>query len=399
MTVLSHIFWESRTCSAGTKFAPAIVFLFALGPGTAFGSHTSASLRHICSCLAPFVVPGVQDRLSAQNNLFAQQYQDDLNVSPESKTSVGDYSDNARLDDYSLAASTRENATDRAYLQKIKAISAEGFPEQDRISHDLFIQVLEERIADYDLKQYEMPVSQMGGVQNSLADLPSAVPLDSVQHYEDYIARLRQIPRVFQQTIAVLQQGEKDGLMPPRMLLDQIPAQCHGVIAENPFVEPAKKFPDSISAVDQKRLTAEINDVVNAEVLPAFQGFADFIGKDYAPHGRTTIGLSSLPDGARRYQQAIKEQTSTDVTSAAIHALGLREVSRITDLLTDLAHKQGYTDLASFRSALNSDPRYIPKSADQIVEDFRVGGRANSPVRLALVGTLDSGIRISSDPP
>jgi uncharacterized protein (DUF885 family) len=371
MTVLSHIFWESRTCSAGTKFAPAIVFLFALGPGTAFGSHTSASLRHICSSPAPLVVPGVQDRLSAQNNLFAQQYQDDLNVSPESKTSVGDYSDNARLDDYSLAASTRENATDRAYLQKIKAISVEGFPEQDRISHDLFIQVLEERIADYELKQYEMPVSQMGGVQNSLADLPHAVPLDSVRHYEDYIARLRQIPRVFQQTIAVLQQGEKDGLMPPRMLLDQVPAQCHGVIAENPFAEPAKKFPDSISAVDQKRLTAEINDVVNAEVLPAFQGFADFIGKDYAPHGRTTIGLSSLPDGARRYQQAIKEQTSTDVTSAEIHALGLREVSRITGLLTDLAHKQGYTDLASFRSALNSDPRYIPKSADQIVEDFR----------------------------
>jgi uncharacterized protein (DUF885 family) len=372
MTYLSDIFFESRILrSARTTFAPAVIILFALGSGAAFAARTSLSPRPANASFTSPAASPVQERLSAQNKLFVQQYQDDLNVSPEGKTAVGDYSDNARLDNYSLAASTRQNATDRAYLAKIRAISDEGFSEQDRISHNLFIQVLEKRIADYELKQYEMPVSQMGGVQNSLADLPNAVPLDSVQHYEDYIARLRQIPRVFQQTIAVLRQGEKDGLMPPRVLLNQVPAQCKGVISENPFLEPAKKFTASISAADQKRLTAEINDVVNAQVLPAFQNFADFISKDYAPHGRTTIGLSSFPDGARRYQQAIKEQTSTDMTAAEIHALGLQEVARITGLLTDLAHKRGYTDLASFRAALNSDPKYIPKSADQIVADFR----------------------------
>jgi len=372
MPLLSHNSLNSRIPrSAGTAFAPALIFLFALGPAKAFGFVTPDPYGYIRSSFVSVVLPSVEDRLSKQNNLFAQQYQNDLAISPESKTAVGDYSDNARLDDYSLAAGARQNAVDRAYLRKIRAIPVAGFPEQDRISHDLFVQVLEERIIDYELKQYEMPISQMGGVQNSLADLPNAVPLDSVQHYEDYIARLRQIPRVFQQTIAVLRQGEKDGLMPPRVLLDQVPAQCQGVIAENPFVEPAKKFPASIRVADQKRLTTEIDAVVSAEVLPAFQNFADFISKDYAPRGRGTIGLSSLPDGARRYQQAIKDQTSTDMTAAEVHTLGLREVARLTGLLTDLAHKQGYTDLASFRAALNNDPKYIPKSADQIVEDFR----------------------------
>jgi len=372
MPLLSHNFLNSRIPrSTGTAFAPVLIFLFALGTVKAFGLTTPDPYRHSRSSFVSVFLPSAEDRLSAQNNLFAQQYQNDLNISPENKTAVGDYSDNARLDDYSLAASARQNAVDKAYLQKIKAISDAGFPEQDRISHNLFIQVLEERIIDYELKQYEMPISQMGGVQNSLADLPNAVPLDSVQHYEDYIARLRQIPRVFQQTIAVLRQGEKDGLMPPRILLDQVPAQCQGVIAENPFVEPTKKFPPSIGAADQKRLITEINAIVSAEVLPAFQNFADFISKDYAPHGRSTIGLSGLPDGVRRYQQAIKEQTSTDMTAAEIHSLGLREVARLTGLLTDLAHKQGYTDLASFRAALNNDPKYIPKSADQIVDDFR----------------------------
>jgi len=169
----------------------------------------------------------------------------------------------------------------------------------------------------------------------------------------------------------VLRQGEKDGLMPVRILLDQIPGQCGGTIAENPFLAPTKKFPSSISGTDQKRLTDEMVQVVNSQVLPPYRHFADFIVKDYAPHGRPTIGLNSLPDGARRYQQAIREQTTTDMSPGEIHALGLREVERINGLLTNLAIEAGYKDLGSFRAALNRDPQYIPKSPDQIVDDFR----------------------------
>jgi uncharacterized protein (DUF885 family) len=320
---------------------------------------------------SPQSIKSVSDRLAAQNALFKEQYEEDLASSPESETARGDYRANAMLDDYSLAASVKQNAVDRAYRAKLAAISTEGFPEQDRLSHDLLLQVLDNRIADYELKDYEMPISQMQGVHNSLADLPNSVPLDTVKHYEDYIARLHQIPHAFEQTIAVLRQGEKDGLMPVRILLEQIPAQCEGTIAENPFLAPTKKFPASIAVEDQKRLTEEIVQVVNSEVLPAYHRFAEFISKDYAPHGRTTIGLSSLPDGTRRYQQAIREQTTTDLSPAEIHALGLREVERINSLLTEVALKAGYKDLNSFRTALNNDPKYTPKSADQIVEDFR----------------------------
>ncbi len=203
-----------------------------------------------------------------------------------------------------------------------------------------------------------MPISQMQGVHNSLADLPNSVPLDTVQHYEDYIARLHQIPRAFEQTIEVLRQGEKDGLMPVRILLEQIPAQCEGTIAENPFLAPTQEVSRfHLCGDDQKRLTQEIEQAVNSEVLPAYRRFADFIAKDYAPHGRTTIGMNSLPDGARRYQQAIREQTTTDMSPAEIHALGLREVERINGLLTNLAVKAGYKDLSTFRAALNSDPQ------------------------------------------
>ena len=338
-------------------------------PTAAQGKNAPFQINHISSQSIPSTESAAA-RLATQNTLFKEQFEDDMRASPESETARGDYRDNALLDDYSLAASTKQNAVDRAYRAKLEAISTEGFPEQDRLSHDLLLHVLDNRIADYALKDYEMPISQMQGIHNSLADLPNSVPLDTVKHYEDYIARLHQIPRAFEQTIEVLRQGEKDGLMPVRILLEQIPAQCEGTIAEDPFLAPTKKFPASISAEDQKRLTEKIEQAVNSDVLPAYQHFADFIAKDYAPHGRTTIGLNSLPDGARRYQQAIREQTTTDMSPAEIHALGLREVERINGLLTDLALKAGYKDLSSFRAALNGDPKYVPKSPEQIVRGF-----------------------------
>src|SRR5205814_9685932 len=105
-----------------------------------------------------------------------------------------------------------------------------------------------ERIADFDLKEYEMPINQQTGIHTSLADLPLAVPLDSVKHYEDYIARLHQIPRVLSQTAEVLRAGMKDRLMPVRFLLEKLPVQCQGIIDADPFLQPTKKFPTSISS-------------------------------------------------------------------------------------------------------------------------------------------------------
>jgi uncharacterized protein (DUF885 family) len=81
--------------------------------------------------------------------------------------------------------------------------------------------------------------------------------------------------------------------------------------------------------------------------VPAYKRFVAFVANDYAPPGRTAIGLRSFPDGARRYQNAIHEKTTTNMTPAEIHALGLREIARMDGLLTNLAHKAGYQVITS----------------------------------------------------
>ena len=313
----------------------------------------------------------VTDRLAAQNAVFEEQYESDLRNFPERATSFGDYRYNDKLADYSLAGIAQRNETNRAFLARLQAIPTTGFSDQDLLSHDLLIRVLQQRIADFDLKEYEMPVNQQNGVHTSLADLPLSVPFDSVKHYEDYIARLHQIPRVLSQTTEVLRAGMKDNLMPVRFLMEKLPAQCQGIMDANPFLTPTKKYPAEISAEDQKRLTQEITAAIEKDVFPAYKTFASFVSTEYAPHGRTTLAITSLPDGEKRYQNDIYGRTTTHMSADEIHKLGMREIERIQAEMTVIAKKEGFADLAAFRASLKTNPKYKPTSADQILDDFR----------------------------
>ncbi len=270
-----------------------------------------------------------------------------------------------------MQAIGERHKSDEAFLARIEAIPTAGFSDQDQLSHDLLVRVLQQRIADFDLKEYEMPINQQNGVHTSLADLPLSMPFDSVKHYEDYIARLHQIPRVLNQTTEVLRAGMKDKLMPVRFLIEKLPVQCEGIISADPFLIPTKKYPASISADDQKRLTQQITDAINGDVIPAYKTFAVFLRTEYAPQGRTTLAVTSLPDGEKRYQNDIYARTTTRMTPDEIHQLGLREIDRIEAEMTAIAKKEGFADLASFRVSLKTNPKYIPTSAEQILDDFR----------------------------
>ena len=149
----------------------------------------------------------VDARLAVQNALFKDYWETTLRLNPTLATNVGDYRYNDKLGDYSLAGVARRHEVSAGFLARIKAISTDGFSEEERTSHDLLQRTLQEQIDDFDLKEYEMPLSSSGGIHTQLADLPNAMPLDSVKHYEDYIARLHQIPNALLQSEEVLRAG------------------------------------------------------------------------------------------------------------------------------------------------------------------------------------------------
>jgi uncharacterized protein (DUF885 family) len=180
---------------------------------------------------------------------------------------------------------------------------------------------------------------------------------------------------VFSETEDVMRAGMKDGLMPVKFLLEKVPKQCQGVIDADPFLLPIQKMPAEFSPEDRQRLTDAITQAVNDDVLPAYREFAAFVEKEYAPHGRIGLSVESLPGGKARYQNDIRYRTTiSDMTPAQIHDLGLKEIDRIEKDMLAIAQKEGFADVAAFREALKSDPkyaRYKPASAEAILDDFR----------------------------
>jgi uncharacterized protein (DUF885 family) len=198
------------------------------------------------------------DRIAAANALYEEQNQSDMRDFPLNATVFGDYRYNDKLTDYSLSSYSQRNETDKAYLARIEAISTQGFSDKDRLSHDVMAQILRQRIANYSLEEHEIPLNLDISIHLALATLAQRVPLDSVKHYEDYIARLHQLPIALQQITELLRAGMKDGIVPVRFIIEKMANQCQGVVDANPFLLATKKYPPGISPEDQARLTQQI---------------------------------------------------------------------------------------------------------------------------------------------
>jgi uncharacterized protein (DUF885 family) len=201
------------------------------------------------------------------------------------------------------------------------------------------------------------------------------MPTDSTKHFEDYLARLHQVPHLVDDLIEVLKQGEKDHLMPPRFLLEKTVTQCKSIAVPageaSAFGQPVAHFPDAVPEVDRKRLHDAIVATVDNEVRPAYTKLANFLATEYAPKGRTDPGLWALPDGDARYRFRIRQQTTTGMDPEAIHQLGLREVALIEGEQLVIAKKLGFADLASFRASVKTDPKLFATSRQQLLEKYR----------------------------
>ncbi|HTM29087.1 MAG TPA: DUF885 family protein [Rhodanobacter sp.] len=341
------------------------------------GSVTVTSLVHAApvASTAKAAPADVATRVAALNALLAEQWQHTLQNSPEFATILGDLRYNDRWSDASLAHAAAEHQVTADFLRRFAAIDTTGFADSDKLNQQLMVRQLKSSLKAYDLKLHEMPLDQMSGVHLQLAGFVSSIPFNTTKEYEDYLARLKAVPKLFDQVTAVARQGMADKLMPPKYLLEKVVVQIAGI--EQPagmdsvFAEPLKRFPQSVSAADQQRLKTAILAAIDHDVRPAYTKLGTFVAKDYAPHGRSQPGVWDLPNGDAIYRFMVKETTTTDKTPAEIHAIGLAEVKRIEGEMTAIAKQRGYADLASFRKALQTDPTIHPTSREDMLKRYR----------------------------
>jgi len=319
--------------------------------------------------------PDLEARRKALNDLLHEQWEYTMRTSPIYASILGDKRYNDKLDDFSQQAIDDNLEQTRRFLDRFEAIDTSGFPEQEALNKQLMVRDLKMGLEGARFKPWEMPVSQFGGIHIDAPQLVSILSFENVKDYEDYIARLRLLPRLFDQTMEQMRKGLAAGLMPPKILLDKVVTQADGIATtaadQSPFTHPFDKFPDAVPEADRKRLREAGLAAVKESVIPAYVKFTAFVRDEYAPKGRTEPGAWALPDGAAWYAFRVKESTTTNLSPEEIHQLGLEQVKEIEGRMLAVVNQLGYKDMKSFKAAVDADPKLHAHSREEILGLYR----------------------------
>ncbi len=334
----------------------------------------------------------VENRRQQLDSLFDEHWQYTLRTNPEWATALGDPRYNDRLDDRSPEFYQSDSAQKAGFLARFQAVDPTGLPQQDTLSRVLMIRQLGQDIDGARFREWEMPVNQMNGLHVSLPELVALTPFNTVADYDNYLARLRQVPHAFKQVTANMRSGMRDSLMPPRFLLAKVATEADNIAGrtggDSPFAKPVKTFPAGVAPADQKRLRAAVLAAIADSVVPTYRNFGAFVRNEYAPHGRTDPGIWSLPDGAARYRYAVRRFTTTDMTPEEIHALGVKQLDDVNTEMLALANKLGFKDLASLNNHIKTERRFYATSGQQVLDLYTVFKNGMEPELPKLFGHL-----------
>jgi uncharacterized protein (DUF885 family) len=317
----------------------------------------------------------VVERRQQFTALLTEEWDYVMRTNPEWASILGDKRFNDKSSDVSEKAVYADIEERKKFLKRFEAIDTNGFPEQEALNKTLLVRDIRLQLDGVRFKDWEMPVTQFGGIHIDTPQLVSVLPFDTVKDYEDYITRLKNLPKQFDDTMDLMRKGVSDHLVPPKILLEQVAKQAATLAntkpVESPFMEPANKFPDSFAAEDKTRLRQAMLGAVRDQVTPAYAKFTKFVTEDYAPHGRSDPGVWALPDGDARYTFAVKQATTTSLAPEQIHEIGLQEVARDQEAMLKVAQKLGYSNLKAFNAAVRANASLHPKSRQELLDLYR----------------------------
>ncbi len=262
------------------------------------------------------------DAAKTLHALFDSEWERGLVESPENASSNGDDRFNDRWTDMSLDAIARREGEDRDALARLRAIDRSALSAADQLNYDTFAWELEKSVERQKFREYLQPISHQGGVQTA-DGIAEILPFRTVKDYRDWLARMAAIPTVVDQSIALMAEGVRTGNVPPKVLMERVPAQIAAQVVDDPsaspFYRPFAHFPDGIAAADRQALQAEAQATIRDKVVPAYRKLQAWLNDDYLPKARDSIAATDLPDGKAYYDFLARYYTTTDLIAAQIH--------------------------------------------------------------------------------
>ena len=303
---------------------------------------------------------------------FKATWEERLRDSPEFAARLGRHEFDAVWSDYSKAALDEHRAHLEQRLAAASRLDLNGLSAQDQLSVRLLIYDLRVRLAAWDATTFMLPVGQLNGLHTAVYGAFDGAPARNVQDYENQLTRLRTIPKLIDQQLAVLDEAIRRGMTQPKVVVDRVMEQVAAQIKQTPeesaLLEGFRHFPANLPAAEQQRLRTEATAAYQSNFLPAWKKLYGYLGSTYLPKARPSIAVTSLAHGGETYQALIRSLTTTQMTPEEIHNLGLAEVKRIESEMQALLKEAGFSGtVAEYERKLEADPAQHFASKDEML--------------------------------
>jgi uncharacterized protein (DUF885 family) len=341
--------------------------------GTALSVHAETAKADVAAA-------STSAKAAKLDALYAEYWDAYLKLHPVEATFQGDNRYNDQLPDSGSAEyreQTRKFTED--WLKKIEAIGTDGLAGQDLISYQIFVREAKDDLESYQYPDWMMPVNQMFSLPIAAVQFGSgtgAQPFKTVKDYDNWLARGNRLPVLIDTDIDNMRQGIEAGVVQPRALMEKVLPQLDALIKDKPedtlLWGPIQSMPASFGADDKARLTQAYREMIGERIMPAYRKLHDFIEKEYLPKTRDSVGLDKLPNGAAWYAYGARKSTTTNMSPAEIHQIGLDEVARIHGEIRKIMAETGFKgSLQDFFQFMKSDPKFSFKSEDALLAYYR----------------------------
>src|SRR5215467_8081989 len=328
----------------------------------------------------------------ALHDLFAAEWDYNMQHSPEWASNLGDRRWNDRWSDDSLESFAHRDVHNHEVLAALAKIDRASLSAADQLNYDLFKKNYEHAIEGYKFHGFLLRLNQRGGIQTT-DELADSLRFQTLKDYEDWLARMRSFPALMDQNIALMRQGIRERIVHPKVIMERVPAQIDKQIVSDPttsgFYRPFLHFPKEISAADQQKLQQEARQAVEQQIVPAFKKFKTFFVSEYLPACFDQVGIWQMPNGAERYAYLARVFTTTDATPDEIHQIGLKEVARIRAEMDQIIQQTGFKGTRDeFFKFLRTDPQFYYKTPEELFEAYKALAKTIDPNLVKVFRTL-----------
>ena len=331
------------------------------------------------------------DATKSLHDFFAAEWEYTMQRNPTWASQLGDRRWNDRWEDITLAAIEAEHHHSQEALLRLRRIDRKQLSARDQLNYDLFEHRLTQGIEGHAFRWHLAPLNQRGGLQTE-DELADSLRFETLKDFEDWLARLRALPRFAAQTTHIMREGIFARIVHAKVVMQRVPGQIEKQIVsdpeKSPFYKPFANIPKALAA-DRERLQREARAVITQQVVPAYRQFHTFFTNEYLPACFDSVGCWQMPDGATRYAFEAKKFTTTSLTPREIHELGLKEVARIRAEMLAIKDKVGFKgDLPAFFHFLRTDAQFYYKTPQELLVGYHAMSRRIDPLMVKVFKTL-----------